>query len=138
MVKLNKTNWNILIITIIVLTCRCYCLFLSNSWNYKKWLRSYHFNVDHFLNFSILILFRSSFHLIHLKCFKNNKFTNIFDVNHHLNCIVAIIHKQDPQSHRIIEKRRRDRMNNCLADLSKLIPTSYFKKVRLFFKRINN
>ena len=36
---------------------------------------------------------------------------------------------QDPMSHRIIEKRRRDRMNNCLADLSRLIPTSYLKQV---------
>lgn len=35
-------------------------------------------------------------------------------------------------SHRIIEKRRRDRMNNCLADLSRLIPTSYLKKVIQF------
>ncbi|XP_077285222.1 uncharacterized protein LOC143910568 isoform X2 [Arctopsyche grandis] len=33
-------------------------------------------------------------------------------------------------SHRIIEKRRRDRMNNCLADLSRLIPTDYLKKGR--------
>lgn len=32
-------------------------------------------------------------------------------------------------SHRIIEKRRRDRMNNCLADLSRLIPAVYLKKV---------
>ncbi|XP_074603041.1 uncharacterized protein LOC141856588 isoform X2 [Brevipalpus obovatus] len=38
--------------------------------------------------------------------------------------------QRDPMSHRIIEKRRRDRMNNCLADLSKLIPTSYLKKGR--------
>jgi YRPW motif-containing protein len=37
---------------------------------------------------------------------------------------------QDPMSHRIIEKRRRDRMNNCLADLSRLIPNSYLKKDR--------
>lgn len=37
---------------------------------------------------------------------------------------------QDPMSHRIIEKRRRDRMNNCLADLSRLIPTEYMKKGR--------
>ena len=37
---------------------------------------------------------------------------------------------QDPLSHRIIEKRRRDRMNNCLADLSRLIPSSYLKKGR--------
>ncbi|CAF0850408.1 unnamed protein product [Didymodactylos carnosus] len=29
---------------------------------------------------------------------------------------------RNPQSHRIIEKRRRDRMNNCLAELVKLIP----------------
>ncbi|KAL8621781.1 hypothetical protein ACOMHN_016268 [Nucella lapillus] len=35
---------------------------------------------------------------------------------------------RDPMSHRIIEKRRRDRMNNCLADLSRLIPTSYLKQ----------
>ncbi|KAH6928534.1 hypothetical protein HPB50_016871 [Hyalomma asiaticum] len=34
-------------------------------------------------------------------------------------------------SHRIIEKRRRDRMNNCLADLSRLIPAVYLKKVAL-------
>lgn len=33
-------------------------------------------------------------------------------------------------SHRIIEKRRRDRMNNCLTNLSKLIPSSYLKKGR--------
>ena len=33
-------------------------------------------------------------------------------------------------SHRVIEKRRRDRMNNCLADLSRLIPSSYLKKGR--------
>ncbi|XP_043668245.1 hairy/enhancer-of-split related with YRPW motif protein 2-like isoform X3 [Vespula pensylvanica] len=38
--------------------------------------------------------------------------------------------EQDPMSHRIIEKRRRDRMNNCLADLSRLIPTEYLKKGR--------
>lgn len=38
--------------------------------------------------------------------------------------------QQDPMSHRIIEKRRRDRMNNCLADLSRLIPPQYLKKGR--------
>lgn len=38
--------------------------------------------------------------------------------------------QQDPMSHRIIEKRRRDRMNNCLADLSRLIPPHYLKKGR--------
>jgi len=37
---------------------------------------------------------------------------------------------EDPMSHRVIEKRRRDRMNNCLADLSRLIPSSYLKKGR--------
>nr|CAG4649843.1 EOG090X0J7Y [Scapholeberis mucronata] len=37
---------------------------------------------------------------------------------------------RDPQSHRIIEKRRRDRMNNCLADLSRLLPVAYMKKGR--------
>ncbi|XP_071171085.1 uncharacterized protein [Mytilus edulis] len=35
---------------------------------------------------------------------------------------------RDPMSHRIIEKRRRDRMNNCLAELSRLIPSSYLKQ----------
>lgn len=40
------------------------------------------------------------------------------------------ISRQDPMSHRIIEKRRRDRMNNCLADLSRLIPAEYLKKGR--------
>ncbi|CAH1783613.1 unnamed protein product [Owenia fusiformis] len=35
---------------------------------------------------------------------------------------------RDPMSHRIIEKRRRDRMNNCLADLSKLIPKHFLKQ----------
>lgn len=38
--------------------------------------------------------------------------------------------QQDPLSHRIIEKRRRDRMNSCLADLSRLIPTQYQRKGR--------
>jgi hypothetical protein len=33
-------------------------------------------------------------------------------------------------SHRIIEKRRRDRMNNCLADLLRLIPPDFLKKGR--------
>ncbi|XP_073974647.1 uncharacterized protein isoform X1 [Rhodnius prolixus] len=37
---------------------------------------------------------------------------------------------RDPLSHRIIEKRRRDRMNSCLADLSRLIPHEYMKKGR--------
>ena len=36
---------------------------------------------------------------------------------------------QDPMMHRIIEKRRRDRMNNCLAELSHLIPNDYVKQV---------
>ncbi|XP_076357316.1 uncharacterized protein LOC143250528 [Tachypleus tridentatus] len=35
---------------------------------------------------------------------------------------------RDPMSHRIIEKRRRDRMNNSLANLRKLIPTCYIRK----------
>lgn len=35
---------------------------------------------------------------------------------------------RDPLSHRIVEKRRRDRMNNCLADLSRLIPPNYLKQ----------
>ncbi|XP_054725853.1 transcription factor cwo [Anastrepha obliqua] len=38
--------------------------------------------------------------------------------------------RQDPLSHRIIEKRRRDRMNSCLADLSRLIPPQYQRKGR--------
>ncbi|KRZ16517.1 Hairy/enhancer-of-split related with YRPW motif protein [Trichinella zimbabwensis] len=37
---------------------------------------------------------------------------------------------RDLLSHRIIEKRRRDRMNNCLTNLSKLIPTTYLRKSR--------
>lgn len=44
--------------------------------------------------------------------------------------IIKLIVQQDPMSHRIIEKRRRDRMNNCLADLSRLIPPEYLKKGR--------
>ncbi|ESO95705.1 hypothetical protein LOTGIDRAFT_231922 [Lottia gigantea] len=39
--------------------------------------------------------------------------------------------QRDPMSHRIIEKRRRDRMNNCLSDLSKLIPHGYIKQVNI-------
>lgn len=35
--------------------------------------------------------------------------------------------KQDPTSHRIKEKRRRDRMNDSLAELSRLIPANYVK-----------
>lgn len=38
--------------------------------------------------------------------------------------------RKDPTSHRIIEKRRRDRMNNRLADLSKLIPSQYMRNGR--------
>lgn len=34
---------------------------------------------------------------------------------------------RDPLSHRIIEKRRRDRMNSCLTDLSKLIPVAHLR-----------
>nr|XP_049703157.1 transcription factor cwo isoform X1 [Helicoverpa armigera] len=40
------------------------------------------------------------------------------------------VSRANPMSHRIIEKRRRDRMNNCLADLSRLIPPEYLKKGR--------
>lgn len=39
--------------------------------------------------------------------------------------------KQDPTSHRIKEKRRRDRMNDSLAELSRLIPANYIKQVKL-------
>ncbi|RWS25824.1 Hairy/enhancer-of-split related with YRPW motif protein 1-like protein, partial [Leptotrombidium deliense] len=35
---------------------------------------------------------------------------------------------RDPLSHRVIEKRRRDRMNKCLQDLGRLIPQQYMKK----------
>ncbi|CAG2206237.1 unnamed protein product [Mytilus edulis] len=35
---------------------------------------------------------------------------------------------RDPMSHRLIEKKRRDRMNNCLAELSRLIPQNYLKQ----------
>lgn len=45
-------------------------------------------------------------------------------------CASCRVCTQDPMSHRIIEKRRRDRMNNCLADLSRLIPAEYMKKGR--------
>ncbi|KAF8794706.1 transcription factor cwo-like isoform X2 [Argiope bruennichi] len=44
------------------------------------------------------------------------------------DCEISL--RKDPMSHRIIEKRRRDRMNNCLADLSRLVPTNYLKKGR--------
>lgn len=44
--------------------------------------------------------------------------------------ILQFFIEQDPMSHRIIEKRRRDRMNNCLAELSRLIPANYLKQVR--------
>jgi hypothetical protein len=44
--------------------------------------------------------------------------------------MIMFLVMQDPMSHRIIEKRRRDRMNNCLADLSRLIPAEYMKKGR--------
>lgn len=47
-----------------------------------------------------------------------------------LDLTYCICLQQDPMSHRIIEKRRRDRMNNCLADLSRLIPAEYLKKGR--------
>ncbi|RWS03359.1 Hairy/enhancer-of-split related with YRPW motif protein 1-like protein [Dinothrombium tinctorium] len=38
---------------------------------------------------------------------------------------------RDPLSHRIIEKRRRDRMNTCLQDLGSLIPQHYLKKTEI-------
>lgn len=39
--------------------------------------------------------------------------------------------KQDPTFHRIKEKRRRDRMNDSLAEISRLIPANYVKQVKL-------
>ena len=39
----------------------------------------------------------------------------------HRNVIGGVVEMQDSQSHRIIEKRRRDRINNCLADLGRLV-----------------
>eukprot|EP00117_Sycon_ciliatum_P009285 scpid20849/ scgid11640/ Hairy and enhancer of split-related protein HELT; HES/HEY-like transcription factor; Protein Hes-like; Protein megane len=36
--------------------------------------------------------------------------------------------RTDQASHKIIEKKRRDRINNCLAELSKLIPQAYLKQ----------
>jgi hypothetical protein len=39
--------------------------------------------------------------------------------------------RSDPNaSHKVIEKRRRDRINKCLSELSKLIPAAYVKQVR--------
>lgn len=38
--------------------------------------------------------------------------------------------KKDPTAHRIIEKKRRDRMNNSLMNLSQLIPEEYVRKGR--------
>lgn len=53
-----------------------------------------------------------------------------FNVNFvYLNCSI-FDQQQDPLSHRIIEKRRRDRMNSCLADLSRLIPPQFQRKGR--------
>lgn len=40
---------------------------------------------------------------------------------------------QNPTSHRVIEKRRRDRMNSSLSRLSKLIPPDFIKKVQSLF-----
>lgn len=37
----------------------------------------------------------------------------------------------------MIEKRRRDRMNNCLTDLSRLIPNSFIKKVSEWEAKLN-
>jgi len=34
------------------------------------------------------------------------------------------VFEQDSQSHRVIEKRRRDRINSSLADLGRLVQTS--------------
>lgn len=45
-----------------------------------------------------------------------------------LQCVKKPKVPRDPMSHRIIEKRRRDRMNNCLAELSRLIPANYLKQ----------
>ncbi|XP_062619531.1 protein hairy-like [Saccostrea cucullata] len=45
-----------------------------------------------------------------------------------LQCVKKPKIPRDPMSHRIIEKRRRDRMNNCLAELSRLIPANYLKQ----------
>lgn len=39
--------------------------------------------------------------------------------------------EQDPTSPRIKEKRRRDRMNDSLGELSRLIPANYVKQVKL-------
>lgn len=36
---------------------------------------------------------------------------------------------QESASHKVIEKRRRDRINKCLGELSKLIPAAYVKQV---------
>ena len=47
-----------------------------------------------------------------------------------LSLISVFPKRKDPMSHRIIEKRRRDRMNNCLADLSRLLPPACMKKGR--------
>lgn len=44
--------------------------------------------------------------------------------------LLLLMKIQDPLSHRIIEKRRRDRMNNCLADLARLLPPSSLRKGR--------
>ena len=64
--------------------------------------------------------------LINILDDRSSPILTLFLPRHVLTCALL----QDPLSHRIIEKRRRDRMNNCLADLSRLIPSSYLKKGR--------
>ncbi|KAL5019357.1 hypothetical protein ScPMuIL_005079 [Solemya velum] len=36
--------------------------------------------------------------------------------------------RQDQTSHKVIEKRRRDRINNCLAELSQTVPSAFAKQ----------
>jgi hypothetical protein len=44
---------------------------------------------------------------------------------------------QEQTSHKLIEKRRRDRINNCLAELSQAVPAAFAKQVRTLYSYIS-
>lgn len=83
------------------------------------------FEIDLFFVFCLSLL------LSHISC----SFVTLSCVFSLIDCCCNLGHtitrkQQDPLSHRIIEKRRRDRMNSCLADLSRLIPPQFQRKGR--------
>lgn len=59
---------------------------------------------------------------------------NVFYYFRVLMFVLSMVLQRTPISHKVIEKRRRDRINRCLNELGKTVPMALAKQVCIFQK----